>query len=145
MRALTLKSVVGVLAVATCVQMAAVAARAAAGPAGPAQAAPVAPGTASQAAYETVLGTVTYQNTSDNPSTAQRTVSYVVNDGFVNSAAGTATVNVTAVNDAPAITPSGGSTAYIENAAAVTVDGTLTVTDPDSSIVSAQVRISVGL
>ena len=53
-------------------------------------------GTASQAAYETVLGTVTYQNTSDNPSTAQRTISYIVNDGFVDSAAGTATVNVSA-------------------------------------------------
>jgi hypothetical protein len=101
-------------------------------------------GTASQAAYETVLESVTYRNTSDNPSTAQRTVSYTVNDGFVESAAGTATVNVTASNDAPLITPTGGSTAYIENAAAVTVDGTLTVTDPDSSIVSAQVRVSVG-
>ena len=62
-------------------------------------------GTATQAAYETVLGTVTYQNTSDNPSTAQRTVSYIVNDGFVDSAAGTATINVTATNDAPVITP----------------------------------------
>jgi hypothetical protein len=52
------------------------------------------------------------------------------------------TINVAAVNDAPVITPTGGSTAYIENAAAVTVDGSLTVTDPDSSIVSAQVRVS---
>ena len=99
-------------------------------------------GTATQAQYETVLASVTYRNNSDNPSTAQRTISYTVNDGSVDSAAGTATVNVAAVNDAPAITPSGGSTAYIENAAAVTVDGSLTVVDPDSSIISAQVRVS---
>jgi hypothetical protein len=99
-------------------------------------------GSATQAQYETVLGTVTYQNTSDNPSTAQRTVSYVVNDGFIDSTAGTATINITAANDVPVVTASGGSTAYIENAAAVTVDGSLTVTDPDSSIISAQVRIS---
>ena len=99
-------------------------------------------GTASQAAYETVLGTVTYRNSSDNPSTAQRTINYIVNDGFVDSAAGTATINIAATNDVPVVTASGGSTAYIENAAAVTVDGSLTVTDPDSSITSAQVRIS---
>ena len=70
-------------------------------------------------------------------------MSYTVNDGFVDSAAGTATINVAAVNDAPVITPTGGSTAYVENAAAVTIDGSLTVTDPDSSITSAQVRVSV--
>ena len=99
-------------------------------------------GTGTKAEYEQVLESVKYQNTSDNPSTAQRTVSYTVNDGFVDSAAGTATINVTAVNDVPVTTTTGGSTAYIENAAAVTIDGSLTVTDPDSSIASAQVRVS---
>ena len=91
-------------------------------------------GTDSQANYELALESVTYQNTSDNPSTAQRTVSYTVNDGTVDSAPGTATINVAAVNDAPVITATGGSTAYVENAAAVKIDGSLTVTDPDSSI-----------
>jgi hypothetical protein len=52
------------------------------------------------------------------------------------------TINVAAVNDVPVATATGGSTAYIENAAAVTIDGLLTVTDPDSSMVSAQVRVS---
>ena len=50
MRALTLKSVFGVLVVAACLQMAAVAASAVAGPAGPAQAVPAAPGTVSPVA-----------------------------------------------------------------------------------------------
>jgi hypothetical protein len=99
-------------------------------------------GNGTKAEYEQVLESVKYQNTSDNPSIAQRTVSYTVNDGLVNSAAGTATINVAAANDAPVTTTSVGSTAYIENAAAVAVDGSLTVTDPDSSIISAQVRIS---
>ncbi|MBR1143456.1 cadherin domain-containing protein [Bradyrhizobium sp. AUGA SZCCT0431] len=99
-------------------------------------------GTDTQANYELALESVTYQNTSDNPTTVQRTLSYTVNDGSVDSAAATATINVPAVNDAPVITPTGGSTAYVENAAAVTIDGALTVTDPDSQIVSAQVRVS---
>ena len=101
-------------------------------------------GTATLAEYETFLQSVRYQNTSDDPSTADRILTYTVNDGFVDSPSDTATIYVVALNDAPAITPTGGSTAYIENAAAVTIDGSLTVTDPDSSITSAQVRVSVG-
>ncbi|MBR1215629.1 Ig-like domain-containing protein [Bradyrhizobium sp. JYMT SZCCT0180] len=101
-------------------------------------------GTDTQANYELALESVTYQNTSDNPTTVQRTLSYIVNDGTLDSAAATATINVASVNDAPVVTPTGGSTAYTENAAAAVIDGALTVTDPDSSIASAQVRVSVG-
>ncbi|MBR1266842.1 cadherin domain-containing protein [Bradyrhizobium sp. AUGA SZCCT0222] len=101
-------------------------------------------GTDTQANYELALESVTYQNTSDNPTTAPRTLSYTVSDGTLDSAAATATINVAAVNDVPVVTPTGGSTAYTENAAAVVIDGALTVTDPDSQIASAQVRLSVG-
>ncbi|WP_208123114.1 hypothetical protein, partial [Cysteiniphilum halobium] len=51
--------------------------------------------------YQAALRSVTYQNTSDNPNPLARTVSFVVNDGDVNSTAATSTITVTAVNDAP--------------------------------------------
>ncbi|NBR07224.1 MAG: tandem-95 repeat protein, partial [Planctomycetes bacterium] len=57
--------------------------------------------TATLAQWQAALRSVTYINTSDTPDTTSRTVSFVVNDGTVNSAAATVTVNVTAVNDAP--------------------------------------------
>jgi hypothetical protein len=58
-------------------------------------------GSASKADYEQVLRTVTYNNTSQNPSTADRIVKFVVNDGGLDSADPNSTVAVIAVNDAP--------------------------------------------
>ncbi|WP_326540719.1 cadherin domain-containing protein, partial [Pseudorhodoferax sp.] len=58
-------------------------------------------GSASVAAYQAALRSVTYANTSNDPSTATRTVSFTVNDGTANSAAATRDVGLTAVNDAP--------------------------------------------
>jgi hypothetical protein len=58
-------------------------------------------GSASKADYEQVLRTVTYNNTSQNPSTADRIVKFVVNDGELDSADPNSTVAVIAVNDAP--------------------------------------------
>jgi len=61
-------------------------------------------GSATVAQYQAALRSVTYSNSSENPSTAARTVSYQVNDGSaVNNLSniGTATITVTAVNDAP--------------------------------------------
>ena len=46
---------------------------------------------------------MSYANSSDNPSTLARTVSYTVNDGAANSNSVTSTINVTAVNDAPVL------------------------------------------
>jgi Ca2+-binding RTX toxin-like protein len=60
-------------------------------------------GSASVANYQTALRTVTYTDTSETPNIANRTVSFVVNDGASNSAAGTKTVSVTAVNDIPVL------------------------------------------
>ena len=58
-------------------------------------------GSASAASYQTALRAVTYRNLGDNPSTAARVVSFVVNDGVSDSAIATVTINVAAVNDAP--------------------------------------------
>jgi len=48
--------------------------------------------------YETVLRTVVYRNTSDNPTTTQRAVEFTVNDGFFTGSA-TRNIDITAVDD----------------------------------------------
>ena len=58
-------------------------------------------GTASVAQWQAALRSVTYSNSSDAPTTATRTVSFVVSDGAADSNAADRTVTVTAVNDAP--------------------------------------------
>ena len=76
-------------------------------------------GTATLAEYETFLESVRYQNTSEDPSTADRIISYSVNDGFVDSAVDTATIHVAARNDEPTLTATGSNPAFTENGAAV--------------------------
>ena len=64
-------------------------------------------GQASLAQYQAALESVTYFNSSDNPSGQTRTISYQVNDGSAQnnlSNVVTATVAITPVNDAPVIT-----------------------------------------
>ena len=60
-------------------------------------------GSATLADYQSALRSVTYENTSDDPDTSQRTVTTILNDGDDNSTSATSTINVTAVNDAPEI------------------------------------------
>jgi hypothetical protein len=57
-------------------------------------------GADTKANYRTALRAVRYANSSDNPATAQRTITYTATDGAL-SGSTTATVDVTAVNDAP--------------------------------------------
>src|SRR5262249_9160668 len=64
-------------------------------------------GTASFAAYQAALRSVTYRNTSHDPSTAPRTITFRVDDGLAsNSLSNTVsrTVAVAAVNTAPTLT-----------------------------------------
>ncbi len=60
-------------------------------------------GTSSKANYETALESLTYNNTSEDPNTSARTITWVINDGYENSSAVTSAVSVTVVNDAPTI------------------------------------------
>jgi hypothetical protein len=101
-------------------------------------------GSASVANYQAALRSIKYATTNPTPS-ASKTVEFKVNDGALDSNAATKGIAVTAVNSAPTVTTSGGSTAYTENAAPTVVDAAVTVTDPDSATLqSARVRISVG-
>ncbi len=86
------------------------------------------------AAAQALMRNITYANVSDNPSTAARTVRFVLTDGDGGtSAAATKTINVTAVNDAPVISLPGGALNYIENAAATVIDSGATASDADST------------
>jgi Bacterial Ig domain/Bacterial cadherin-like domain len=103
-------------------------------------------GTDTVANYQAALRSITFSNTSDNPSTATRTVSFqVADDGAAGSNTATRDVTVAGANDAPVVTPSGGDTAYTEGDPATTIDGALNVTDvDDTNLEGGQVRISSG-
>ena len=66
-------------------------------------------GTASVADYQSVLRSVKYQNTSDNPNPLSRTISFSVRDNSdVKSNVATRALNITATNDAPVNSVPGG-------------------------------------
>ncbi|MBL8075817.1 MAG: DUF4347 domain-containing protein, partial [Nitrospira sp.] len=93
-------------------------------------------GTASTATYQTILQGILYNNTSDQPTTSNRSITVVARDSTnASSTSRTATVTVTAVNDAPTIASlSGDSRAYSEGAGAVVIEsGNAVVADVDST------------
>ena len=101
-------------------------------------------GTATVAQYQTALRSVTYQNSSDNPTTTTRTISFVVNDGTLDSSPTTRNINLTAVNDAPVTTATATALTYTENAATA-IDSGITVSDVDSqNLTSATVKFTNG-
>ncbi|WP_375471014.1 beta strand repeat-containing protein [uncultured Nostoc sp.] len=101
-------------------------------------------GSATVANYQTALRSITYTNSSDNPSTTPRTVSFLVNDGTVNSTAFTRNINITSVNDVAIATATSSALSYIENVTTL-IDSGITVSDVDSpNLVSATVSITNG-
>jgi hypothetical protein len=64
-------------------------------------------GSSSVANYQTALRSVTYANSSDNPTTS-RTVTFIADDGSSTSAPATGGITISAVNDAPVNTVPGG-------------------------------------
>ena len=83
--------------------------------------------------YQAALRTVTYQNTSDNPNTAARTISFFANDGIDSGTAATRNINITADNDPPVITLPAGELNYTEGDGPVVIDATATASDSDSA------------
>ena len=97
-------------------------------------------GTDTLANYQTALRSVTFSSTSDNPTTAPRTISITATDPSANvSTAVTKTVNVTAVNDAPAFGGVNTATQTVLDSATIAPFATVTVTDPDSASVTVTV------
>ncbi|BCG93589.1 beta strand repeat-containing protein [Mesorhizobium sp. 131-2-1] len=95
-------------------------------------------GSATLAAYQTALHQIVFSNSGDNPSTTDRSITVVVNDGSANSNTATSTIHVTAVNDAPVLdldsASAGTSTSinYTVGSAAAAIAPSATVTDVDS-------------
>ena len=75
--------------------------------------------------YQTVLRTVNYSNSSSNPNTTARSISFVANDGTLASNTVVKSLTVVAANDVPTLTAGGGSPTYSEDRAAVAVDPAL--------------------
>ncbi|MBW2281607.1 MAG: cadherin-like domain-containing protein, partial [Deltaproteobacteria bacterium] len=82
-------------------------------------------------AFQQVLRTVTYDNSTENPTETDRLITFVANDGVLDSNMGVATVEVVSVNDAPILATNAGTT--VDEAASVTLTAAmLAVTDADN-------------
>ncbi|MGN6282339.1 Ig-like domain-containing protein, partial [Frateuria sp.] len=102
-------------------------------------------GTATLAQWQAALRSVTYTDTATTPDTATRTVSFALSDGIDSSATVTRAVTVTAVDQTPIVTTTGGTTNYVGGTSAVTIDGGITVSDLDNvTQSSATVMIGAG-
>ena len=91
-------------------------------------------GAATAAEYEAVIKSITFQNSSQDPSVADRTITITVNDGQNDSVPVTGIVHVVAVNDAPTVSFT--STEYTENGAAQALVGNLQIGDVDGGQLS---------
>jgi len=100
-------------------------------------------GTDTVASYQTALRNVKYNNTSEAPSTAQRTVTWIANDGIVGSAPVTSAINVTAVNDAPVITRP--ATATVNEDTAFTFSGGNVISIADVDAASGALAVTLGV
>lgn len=103
--------------------------------------------TATLAQWQAALRAVTYTDGSDNPNTANRTVSVAVNDGSANSSAASQTLTVSAVNDAPTAIALSATTASTYDSGSNIAIGSLSRTDVDGggptySVVSVDTNTS---
>lgn len=96
-------------------------------------------GYAKLAVYELVLQSVTYENTSENPSPAPRAIELTAIDfdATTPTSATAMTVNVAPVNDAPVLTASGSGATYTEDDdPGVVIDAAMTISDVDNTTLS---------
>jgi hypothetical protein len=102
-------------------------------------------GSDTKANYQTALRAVTYQNTSSDPVTLDRTISFVVNDGDNNSNTQSRDVTVATVNSKPVLSSIESSNIPYPDAA-VQITNTIVASDPDDTrLDSAFVIISENL
>ena len=87
---------------------------------------------------------VTYTNTSDDPSAATRTMTFLTTDATAGvSVAETRDITVAPVNDVPDVTTTVADLAYTENDGAIAIDTGLIVTDlDDTNLASATIQIT---
>ncbi|NJD23452.1 MAG: T9SS type A sorting domain-containing protein [Melioribacter sp.] len=100
-------------------------------------------GTTSVANYQTAIRSITYQNTSQNPSTLLRTVSFTVNDGTSSSNTVRRYINNVAVNNPPMITSlEDTQLVFTTGSSPVAITQTISLSDIDNvNLVSAEIKI----
>lgn len=91
--------------------------------------------TATLAQWQAALRAVKYVDNSDTPNTATRTISFIVNDGIVDSTAVTSKINVADTNDSPSVTVANSAASFTEDASAAVLDSTITVSDPELDVI----------
>jgi hypothetical protein len=109
-------------------------------------------GTDTLAHYQSVLDTVTFNDTSLNPtdygSATTRTVTWVLNDGSGSnnlSTAQTTTISITAVNDPPTLSNVAPGAQFTQGAGPVVLSSGASVSDPDNlNLVGATASITTG-
>ncbi|MEA2138176.1 MAG: hypothetical protein QOG56_1326, partial [Solirubrobacteraceae bacterium] len=102
-------------------------------------------GTATVAAYQAALRAVTYRNSSSNPTTSARTVTFLASDASSTSAPATRGLTVNSTDNAPDVANSPGSLVYLENFPAMAIDTAIAITDLDSAnLTGATVQITTG-
>jgi hypothetical protein len=102
--------------------------------------------TATLAQWQAALRSITYTNSSETPTAGPRIIAFRVNDG-TNINTSSKQLTVTAVNDTPVATASGGTTAFTEGdnvtSTPVAIDSGITLSDLDNStLASATVAIT---
>ncbi|MBK9081556.1 MAG: DUF4347 domain-containing protein [Rhizobiales bacterium] len=97
-------------------------------------------GTATKAQYAAAFQLVTFENTTDTPSTTTRVINSTVNDGTSNSGTAVTTITVTAVDDAPVNTLP--ATFTTNEDVSLQLTG-LSVADPDAGTGSITVTLGV--
>ena len=100
-------------------------------------------GIATSTNYQSILAHVTYTNSSDDPNTNSRTVSWTIQDeGGLDSVPQTGSITVTAVNDAPTASGPAPTTLNEDGSVSITVHGT-DVDNPALSDVSFTITSDV--
>ena len=100
-------------------------------------------GSATLADYQAAIRSVTYTNTSENPSPFTRTLSITINDGDLGSNGANRLIELIPVNDAPILSSIEAQPAnFVEGGTPVGLTGNISVEDiDDTDIESAMVAI----
>ncbi|WP_321531300.1 DUF4347 domain-containing protein [uncultured Desulfuromonas sp.] len=91
-------------------------------------------GSASDATMQMLIASIRYDNSSDDPDTADRSITFTATDNDDNvGTAATAVLSVTSVNDAPTLAATGSDPSYIEGAGAADLFHTVTASTVETA------------
>jgi fibronectin-binding autotransporter adhesin len=94
--------------------------------------------------YIAALESITYTNSSNNPDTNTRTISWVVSDGDISSNVVTSTITITPVNDAPLATITATNNGYLVEGDAVNIFSNTNLDLVDNGDVVQTITMTIG-